>query len=171
MSVLSPERLAELEYEACQSEKRDRMNARLQVWSILIGLVGAFGVASFQAGAVGYVVALYPLLAACVARHSGHSEGVLEQIKAYLHLQEEDAGYSGYEHFNKSFRRRGVGSHMMALRDAIVLTDLLAVGVVVVRLVADQQVALVVGVLAVEVAAMVLTLRWLRGGLARNSSK
>ena len=76
--------LHELEYEALQAEKRDKMNARWQVWSILVGLVGAFGLVSLQAGITGYVVMLYPLIAACLARFSAHSESILDQIKAYL---------------------------------------------------------------------------------------
>src|SRR5258708_5695547 len=124
--MMTSERLAELEYEALQQEKRDKLNARLQVWSLLVGLVGASGVASVQNGAIAYVVLLYPLLAACVARYAGHSESVLNQVKAYLLQVEKRAGYEGYEHFNKTSGRRGAGSHMMALRDAILLTDGLA---------------------------------------------
>src|SRR6266571_1906279 len=98
--ILSPERLAELEFEACQQEKRDRINARLQVWSVLIGLVGAFVLAALQGGNVPYVVGVYPMLAAYVGRFASHSEAVLDQIKAYLFLMEERSEYEGYEHFN-----------------------------------------------------------------------
>ncbi len=81
---MASEKLAELEYESLQQEKRDKLNARLQVWSLLVALVGAAGVASVQSGTLAYVVLLYPLLAACVARYAGHSESVLNQVKAYL---------------------------------------------------------------------------------------
>jgi hypothetical protein len=55
--------IEEKEFEALQAEKRDRMNSRWQVWSILVGLAGAFGLASLQSGYTGYVVALFPILA------------------------------------------------------------------------------------------------------------
>jgi hypothetical protein len=160
--MLTTEKLAELEYEACQQEKRDRMNARLQEWSLLIGLVGAFGLASFQSGLVGYVVVLYPLLAACLARYTGHSEAVLSQIKAYLLLVEVQSKHDGYESFNQASKRQGVGNHMRAYRDAIVLTDLLAVVVVVARLAADGWLQLAPMVVGLVLIVMVVTCRWLR---------
>ncbi|MBO0783440.1 MAG: hypothetical protein J2P37_31905, partial [Ktedonobacteraceae bacterium] len=98
---MTTKELAGLEYEALQAEKRDRMTARLQVWSLLLGLVGAFGLASLQAGTTSYLVALYPLLAACLARYTRHSEAVLHKVKDYLLSVEQQASYSGYEHFNR----------------------------------------------------------------------
>lgn len=162
--MLTPEQLAELEYEALQQEKRDKLNSRLQVWSLLIGLVGAFGVvASIQPGAVIYAVALYPLLAACVARYTGHLESVLDQVKVYLLEVEKRAGYSGYEHFNKNKTsgHHESGGHMRALRDAILLTDGLAVAVVAWRLMLDGW--YLAASLFVLVAALVVwvTCRWL----------
>lgn len=161
---MAPEKLAELEYEALQHEKRDKLNARLQVWSLLVGLVGGSGVASVQGGTLAYVVLLYPLLTACVARYVGHSESVLNQVKVYLIEVEKRAGYAGYEHFNKISGRRTVGSHMKALRDVILLTDSLAVAVVVWRLVADNWYILAGLVVLVALAVVVLTCRWLDGG-------
>ncbi len=162
--MMKPEQLAELEYEALQQEKRDKLNARLQVWSLLVGLVGASGVAGVQSGSVAYVVVLYPLLAACVARYAAHSESVLSQVKTYLLQVEQNAGYSGYEHFNKSSGRRGVGNHMRALRDAIVLTDALAVVVVAWRLAADNWYMLAGLVVLAAVVVVVITCLWLNGG-------
>jgi hypothetical protein len=162
--MLTPEQLAELDYEACQQEKRDKLNSRLQVWQLLIGLVGAFGLASIQAGGVAYVVCLYPLLAACVARYAGHSEGVLGQLKAYLLKVECSSDYSGYETFNKASKRAGAGSHMRALRDAILLTDLLAAAVVELRLLADGWLWLAVLMAVVVSAVMIVTCHWLKEG-------
>jgi hypothetical protein len=162
--MLTPERLTEMEYEACQAEKRDKMNSRLQVWQLLIGLIGAFGLASIQAGAVVYVVCLYPLLAACIARHVGHSEGILKQLKAYLLKVEYGCDYSGYETFNKASKRVGSGNHMRALRDAILLTDLLAAAVVEVRLLADGWLWLAVMMAMVVSVVMIVTCHWLREG-------
>jgi len=164
MLQLKPEQFAEMEYQALQQEKRDKLNSRLQIWSLLVGLVGASGVASVQSGAVAYVVLLYPLVAACVARHAGHSESVLNQVKAYLLELEKRAGYVGYEQFNKSNGRRGVGNHMRALRDAILLTDVLAVAVVVWRMIADSWYVPAALVLVVALVVVVMTCRWLNSG-------
>jgi hypothetical protein len=130
------ENIEALEYQALQQEKRDKLNARLQIWSLLLALVSGFGIASLQSGIVGYVVALYPLLAFCVARYAAHSEAVLDQVKAYLLALEQDLNHQGYEHFNKQHKlmQSVSGGHKKALRDAIVLTDVLAVVAVLVRL-------------------------------------
>jgi len=162
--MMTPERLAELEFEALQQEKRDKLNARLQVWSLLVGLVGASGVASVQSGAVAYVVLLYPLVAACVARYAGHSESVLNQVKAYILQLEKQAGYVGYEQFNRSNGRKTVGGHMIALRDAILLTDVLAVLAVVLRMFSDGLYILAALVLVVALVVLVMTCRWLNSG-------
>jgi hypothetical protein len=162
--MIDSSRMAEMEFEALQQEKRDKLNNRLQVWSLLVGLVGASGVASVQSGAVAYVVLLYPLVAACVARYAGHSESVLNQVKAYLLELEKRAGYVGYEQFNKSNGRKGVGAHMRALRDAILLTDVLAVVAVVLRMFSDGLYILAALVLLVALVVLVVTCHWLNSG-------
>jgi hypothetical protein len=159
---MTADELASMEYEALQSEKRDKMAARLQVWSLFMALVSAFGLASIQPGAASYLAALYPVLAVCVARYSAHSESILDQIKAYLLAFEQQSGYKGYEQFNKSVARRSSGGHKKAFRDALLLTEALATVVVVVRLVVDQWVFLAVVVAAIEIVAMVITFRTLR---------
>ncbi len=128
--------LNNLEYGALQQEKRDKLNARLQIWSLLLALISGFGIASLQTGAISYVVALYPLLALCVARYVAHSEAVLDQVKAYLLERERAANYQGYEHYNKLHKLTNSvsGGHKKALRDAILLTDVLATGAAVIRL-------------------------------------
>lgn len=159
---LIPEKLAEMDYEAAQAEKRDKLNSRLQVWSLLVGLIGAFGLASVQSGFVAYVVALFPFLAACLARYVSHSEGVLDQVKAYLYMKETEAGYCGYEHWNATRKRVRSGGHMRAFRDVVVLVDLLAVIAVVVRLVAERWFLLALMVTLSEAVVIVFTCRWLR---------
>jgi hypothetical protein len=156
------DKIAELDYEATLAEKRDKLNSRLQVWSLLVALVGGFGLASLQSGNVSYVVALYPLLAMCIARYAAHSEMVLDRLKAYQFQLEKESGYRGYETFNQSCKQQQTsGGHKAALRDALLLTEGLATGVIVGRLALDSLplLALLVGV--VEVLAMIATFRFL----------
>lgn len=155
--------LHELEYEALQAEKRDKMNARWQVWSLLVGLIGAFGLVSLQAGATGYVAVLYPVIAACLVRFSAHSESILDQIKAYLFDFEKQQGYQGYEHYNRAQCRRSAGSQTKALRDVIYCTDLLAVIVLVVHAYLDQLIWLAILIAVFEVGVIYQTSRWLKG--------
>jgi len=157
------EELAKLEYEALRAEERDRMNARLQVWTIFLSLVGAFGLVSVQSGAVAYVAGLFPLLACCLARHVRHSEDALRLIRKYLYQIEKSVGYVGYEHFTRCQPRTTHGGYLDALRDALLVTQLLALAVVVLRLTSDQVTLLItIPVIGLEVAAMFLTWRWLK---------
>jgi hypothetical protein len=153
------EEMVKLEYGALRAEELARENARLQVWTVFLSLAGAFGVVSVQGGLVAYVVVLFPLLVLCLARHARHSEDVLRQVRSYLYRLEKQYGYGGYEHFSRSVVRSSHGGHIMALRDAFVLTQLLAVGVVSVRLALDH-VVLVVIVLALVVQGVVVVLTW-----------
>lgn len=155
MSMIQDE-LALKEYESLQAEKRDRMQGRLQVWSLLMALIGAFGLASVQSGPIGLVIGLYPLLAACIARYSGHNEVVIEKIKGYLLKFEEMHGYSGYEHYNQQVRHARSGHHVRALRDALLITSALATLVIMLHLLIDQQVMLAGAVALIELLAMVM---------------
>lgn len=157
---MKAEEIETCELEALYSEKRDKLNARLPVWSLLIGLFSLFGYAGIQPGIAGYVVLLYPLLASCVARFAGHSERILDRIKRCIYQIEERSGYHGYEHTNAG-QPQGSGGHVKALRDAILLTDLVAIVAIVVRLFLDHIPALALFVVPVEAAAIAATCVWL----------
>jgi hypothetical protein len=121
------------ELAALYDEKRDKLNARLAVWSLLLTLFGAVGYASVQPGLSGYLGVLYPLLAATIARFAGHSERILDRVKQRIYRIEQDADYCGYEHENAEQPHKGSGGHLKALRDFILLTDAVAIVVIVVR--------------------------------------
>ncbi len=112
--MMDQQRVSELEYEARQAEKRDKLNARLQLWSLFFGLVSGAGLVSVQTGTLSSLVALYPFLAMCLARYAAHSERVLDQV-------------------NKQQSRRRAGSHLKAFRDAVLLSQVVATGLLVLR--------------------------------------
>src|SRR5436305_14903936 len=129
---MTPEELANKNYDAVLAEKRDKLNSRLQIWSLLLALISGFGVASVQEGNTSLVVALYPLLAACLAHFTAHSEAVLDQIKAYLYKFEQDHEVKGYETYNKENQLKSSPSegHKKALLQALILTQALAASMV-----------------------------------------
>jgi hypothetical protein len=149
------------EYDALRSEERDRMNGRTQVWATYLTIAGAFGFVSLQSGMSAYTVVLCPLLLACLARHVRHSEDVLKQVRKYLYQLEKTNEYCGYEHFTRAQVRPTHGGYMVALRDAFLLTDILAVTSILVRLYVDHGLLWVGAViLLIGVAAIVTTWRW-----------
>lgn len=165
--------LASLEYSALQQEKRDRMNARLSIWSLVFTLVSGFGLASLQGGTVGDLVGLYPPLSACLARYAGHSEAVLDQIKRYLFDLEEAQGYGGYEHYNAEhpLRFAASGGHKYALRLVLLVTEAGATLAFSVRLVAQGWYGLAALAVLLESGALLATWRFLREGHAARSRR
>jgi hypothetical protein len=165
-----PDTLAQLEYEALRAEERDRMNGRTQVWTLYLTIVGVFGFVTVQSGMSSSLVALCPLVLACLARHSRHSEDVLKQVRKYLYLLEEKSGYCGYEHFTRSVVRPTYGGYIVALRDAFLLTDVLALTGVLLRLYEVHVPLLVsIAVSLVDLVAIVFTCLWLSRSSKRKS--
>ncbi len=156
---MDSQKVAELEYEALQAEKRDKLNGRMQIWSLFFGLVSGAGLVSVQAGAVSSLIALYPFLAMCLARYAGHSERVLDQVKGRLLGVERACGFAGYEQVNKlNARQRRAGSQLKAFRDAVLVSQVAATALVVLRMPALWAgIAIALG----EVTLMLLTWYWL----------
>jgi|SRR5450755_2518089 len=156
---MDSQKLAELEYEALQAEKRDKLNGRVQIWSLFFGLVSGAGLVSVQTGTVSYLIALYPFLAMCLARYAGHSERVLDQIKRRLLAIEQARGFAGYEMVNKlNAKQRRSGSQLKAFRDAVLVSQIAATTLIVLR-----APALLVGITIaiVEAVLIVFTCYWL----------
>lgn len=151
------------EFSELQQEKRDRMNARLQIWTVFISLVSAFSLAGIQSGKTAYLVSLYPYLAACLARYAGHNESIIDQIKAYLLKIEQEQNFNGYEQYNKASKRRSSGGHKRSLRDAIALTQSLATIFVVHLLTRDSYSAwFIAGYVVLNIAVVFVTMRYLK---------
>ena|SRR5436305_10217124 len=158
---MTPEELANKNYDAVLAEKRDKLNSRLQIWSLLLALISGFGVASVQEGNTSLVVALYPLLAACLAHFAAHSEAILDQIKAYLLQLEQEAGINGYETHNKQnkLKSSSSGGHKKALLQALTLTQTLATSMVVWRLHSQGNDIAAAIVLCIEILAIITTVQ------------
>jgi hypothetical protein len=150
------------ELEALYCEKRDKLNARLAIWSLLLTLFGAFSYAGTQSGVAGYVIVCYPLLAGCIARFARHSERVLDRVKRHIYQIEKASGYVGYEHQNVSGSTNGSGAHIKALRDFAILTDAIAIIAIDVRLIIiDRLPALALLATVLGVVAIVATCVWM----------
>lgn len=157
------EELAKLEYEALKAEDRDRVNARLQVWTIFILLVSVFTGISIQQNSVAYVVIILPLLIGCLVLHVRHSEDALRQVRKYLYQMEQRYSYEGYEHYSRCILRKTHGGYLEALKYAFQITDTLAIGVVAFHLFSDHVTWLAIIPLAlVEMGVLYLTEKWLK---------
>jgi hypothetical protein len=154
--MIGTNELAIKEYEKLQDEKNGRIQARLQIWSVFLALVGAFFIAGLQSGSISWSILIYPVAAAFLAQFAGHNETIIDRIKAYLHQFEEVHNYQGYEHYNSSILKRS-GSQVKALAGAIVATDVLAVAIGVTHIHA-QYPFWTFPLLLVEMAAITFTI-------------
>ncbi|HZO72879.1 MAG TPA: hypothetical protein VFB60_11810 [Ktedonobacteraceae bacterium] len=161
---MNAEQCEALELAALYDEKRDKQNTRLPVWSLLIGLFSIFGYAAFQSGLAGYIIICFPPLSACVGRFIGHSERVLNKAKRRIYKIEAKSDYDGYEHENEqdASDEHGSGSHLLALRDFVLLTDTIAIAAASARLIADHLAPLIAVLVMVEGFAIIKTCIWMR---------
>jgi hypothetical protein len=84
-------------------------------------------------------------------------------IRKYLYQIEVRFSYEGYEHFTRTVPRATHGGYLDALRDALLITQLLALTIVVLRLVTDHfSVSIILATIAVELFAAAQTWRWLK---------
>jgi hypothetical protein len=83
------EELAVKEYEMLQCEKNARIQSRLQIWSVLLALIGAFFIAGLQSGSISWAILIYPVAGAFLAQFAGHNEIIIDRLKAYLYQFEE----------------------------------------------------------------------------------
>jgi hypothetical protein len=159
------------QYNALCSEHQYRMTeARTQVWTLYLSAIGAFVFAALQGGNGPFIVALCPLVLTCLARHARHGEDVLTMLRKYLRQVEEKNGYRGYQTFTRTIVHKTHGGYMVALRDAFLLTDALAVASVLWRLSTDAVLyapLVMAVVLAVDGFAAFVTWRL----LPRHASK
>ncbi len=126
--MIDTNELAIKEYEMLQTEKNGRIQARLQVWSVFLALVGAFFIAGLQSGQISWSILIYPVAAAFLAQFAGHNEHIIDRLKAYLHRFEEIHCYTGYEHYNRPLTTRS-GSQIKALTGALVTTQVAALAI------------------------------------------
>jgi hypothetical protein len=155
------EDLAVKEYEMLQMEKNARIQSRLQIWSVLLALIGAFFIAGLQSGQAGYAILIYPVAGAFLAQFAGHNEMIIDRLKSYLYQFEEIHTYQGYEHYNYPCVRRS-GSQVMALAGALVSTDVLAVVIGVSHVAASVYTFWTFPVMFIEMMAIVATCQFLR---------
>lgn len=113
--------------ESALSEKRDKLNNRAVIWSLVFGFAGAAGFVSAQSGQVSYFVIVIPHLLSRVAAKASHDEKGVNQLKGWLKDSNKALGYTGYEEYNdKNAHGRVSGGQNRALRDTILLIQLCA---------------------------------------------
>lgn len=115
------------EYERLTAEERDRMNARLTIWTLFLTIIGAFGFLSTQGLTGMYVGALAPYVLMYLAQLSRHNEAALKQVRKYLKKLAKEANYEGYETWCASLPRVAQGTYLDALRNALLTASLLAI--------------------------------------------
>jgi len=136
------------QYRSLREEIIQRVQARQQMWYVLLLMAGTFLTIGVQPGIAAWTVLLYPVMALFFAANWSHNNTRIDQITWYLqHEMEEPFQLPGWETYRtRTFRRtsrREQQPHPLALpglltfsaRGVFLTTQLLALGIGMVRLV------------------------------------
>jgi hypothetical protein len=120
--------LALREYDQLRGQERDIMQSRFQVWA------GAITLLSLLSVVPGYAIAIGPLIVAAMACYVRGGETTLRTIRPYLREFEARYQYQGYERYYDCLEIKSHGSSAKAVRDTLLLCELLMAAIVALRL-------------------------------------
>jgi hypothetical protein len=162
------------EYHALRDEIVQRVQARQQMWSVLLVIAGSFLSIGVQPGIAAWTILLYPIIALFFSVNWAHNDTRIDQLTWYIQHQIEPAfqvvGWETYRstHFRRTRRGQASAQNPLALlpglnaisaRGIFVSTQILAASVGVTRLAQTAPIVLVVLVALVEVVATATTFR------------
>jgi hypothetical protein len=154
-----PSELALREYDHLRGQERDIMQSLFGVGA------GAISLLSLFSAVPGYGVIIVPLILGCLARYLRGGAITLRTIRPYLREFETRYGHQGYECYYDDLDMKEHGSRSKAVRDILLLCELLTVVVVSLHSQSDNpQVALLMSVITILIVAvsLVVTWRWMK---------
>lgn len=158
------------EYEALRDEIVQRVQARQQMWSILLVVAGTFLSVGIQPGIAAWTILLYPVIALFFSVNWLHNDTRIDQLTWYIQHQVEPTFHTvGWETYRaQTFRRkpRAAAQSPLALlpglpalsaRGIFASTQILACGIGAYRLALSMPLALMVLIIFIEVGITIIT--------------
>lgn len=153
------------QYHALREEVIHRVNARQAMWSTLLVLAGTLLTVGVQPAISAWTAVLYPLISLCLALNWGHNDLRIGQLVWYLQYQvERPLQLEGWESYRARMKRHkghilssGSGLHTYGAVGVFALTQLLATGIGVARLVEGGQLLLAIIAGLCDLAALITT--------------
>ena len=159
------------QYHSLREEIIQRVQARQQMWYVLLLVAGTFLTIGVQPGIASWTILLYPLIALFFAVNWSHNDTRIDQITWYIHHEiEEPFQFRGWEtyrtqKFRREWRRKQI-FHPLALapglltfsaRGVFLTTQLLSIGIGIMRLVQSGMIVMALLSLLIDLIATVAT--------------
>ncbi len=146
------------EYRSLREEIIQRVQARQQMWYVLLFIAGTFFTIGVQPGIAAWTILLYPLITLFFSTNWAHNDTRIDQIAWYIQYEiEKPLEFMGWETYRtEKFRRKFWSKkqhHPLALvpgllaisaRGVFLITQLMALGIGTVRLLSSRQLNLAI---------------------------
>ena len=158
------------EYQALRDEIVQRVQARQQMWSILLVVAGTFLSVGVQPGIAAWTIFLYPIIALFFAVNWAHNDARIDQLTWYIQRQVEPIfRVTGWETYRaQTFRQKRKtpaqnplallpGLPTMSARGRFASTQLIAASIGVYRLAQSMPTGVTLLITFIEVGITIIT--------------
>jgi hypothetical protein len=159
------------QYRSLREEIIQRVQARQQMWYVLLFIAGTFFTIGVQPGIAAWTISLYPLIALFFATNWAHNDTRIDQITWYIqHEIEQKLQFIGWETYRtQKFRRKLWAKkqhHPLALvpglltfsaRGVFLTTQLMALCIGMVRLITSGELSLAILSLLINLIVIIAT--------------
>lgn len=170
LQEVRPELIVE-EYRSLREEIIQRVQARQQMWYVLLFIAGTFFTIGVQPGIAAWTILLYPLIALFFATNWAHNDTRIDQITWYIQYEiEKPLEFIGWETYRTQKFRRKLWTrqkhHPLALipglltisaRGVFLTTQLMALCIGMVRLSISGELRLAILLLLINVIIIATT--------------
>ncbi len=159
------------QYRSLREEIIQRVQARQQMWYVLLFIAGTFFTIGVQPGIAAWTILLYPLITLFFSTNWAHNDTRIDQITWYIqHEIEKPLQFMGWETYRtQKFRRKLWAKkqhHPLALvpglitfsaRGVFLTTQLMALGIGMVRLIYSGLLSLAILSLLINLIVIIAT--------------
>jgi hypothetical protein len=159
------------EYRSLRAEIIQRVQARQQMWYVLLFIAGTFFTIGVQPGIAAWTILLYPLITLFFSTNWAHNDTRIDQITWYIQYEiEKPLEFMGWETYRtQKFRRKfwtNKRHHPLALvpgllaisaRGVFLTTQLMALCIGMVRLISSGELSLAILSLLINLIVIIAT--------------
>jgi hypothetical protein len=159
------------EYRSLRAEIIQRVQARQQMWYVLLFIAGTFFTIGVQSGIAAWTILLYPLIALFFATNWAHNDTRIDQITWYIQYEiEKPLEFMGWETYRtQKFRRKlwakkqhhslapVPGLLTFSARGVFLTTQLIALSIGMVRLIYAGELSLAILSLLINLIVIIAT--------------
>jgi hypothetical protein len=159
------------EYRSLRAEIIQRVQARQQMWYVLLFIAGTFFTIGVQPGIAAWTILLYPLITLFFSTNWAHNDTRIDQITWYIQYEiENPLEFMGWETYRtQNFRRKfwtNKRHHPLALvpgllaisaRGVFLTTQLMALCIGIVRLISSGELSLAILSLLINLIVIIAT--------------